>query len=186
MYAVYININGGKMKKFLEVNWYVLFVNTNQEEKVKEILQKQIGDEYEVIVPTRELRERKDGKWYKVRRKLFPGYVLIKGIMNVEFYYKLKKIPEIIKLLRSEDEFLTVDERELRVLKILIDDDDNNIGISKLYKENDRIIITEGPLVGLEGQIINVDSRKGRAKVSLSFMNEERIVELGIELVEKI
>lgn len=166
--------------------WYVLFVNSNQEEKVKEILQKRMGEKYKFMVPTRELRERKDGKWRKVRRKLFPGYVLIKGIMNVEVYYKIKKTPGIIKLLRSEDEVLTVDERELRVLKILIDNDDNNIGISKLYKENDSIRITAGPLVGLEGQILKVDSRKGRAKVCLSFMNEERVVELGVELVDKI
>ena len=167
-------------------SWYVLFVNTNQEEKVKRILEKEIGDEYKFITPTRELRERKNGKWYKIKRKLFPGYVLIKGIMNIEFYYKLKKVPEIIKLLRNEDEILTVDEKELRVLKILIDNKDNNIGISKLYKENDSIKIITGPLFGLEGQIIKVDSRKGRAKVNLCFMNEERIVELGIELIDKI
>ncbi|WP_138205987.1 antiterminator LoaP [Haloimpatiens lingqiaonensis] len=166
--------------------WYVLFVNTNQEEKVKEILQRTMGEEYKFIVPTRELRERKDGQWRNVKRRLFPGYVLIKGIMNVDVYYKLKKTPGIIKLLRSEDEVLTVDERELRVLKILIDNEDNNIGISKLYKQNDNIRITAGPLVGLEGQILKVDSRKGRAKVNLSFMNEERVVELGVELVDKI
>ncbi len=145
-----------------------------------------MGEEYKFIVPTRELRERKDGQWRNVKRRLFPGYVLIKGIMNVDVYYKLKKTPGIIKLLRSEDEVLTVDERELRVLKILIDNEDNNIGISKLYKQNDNIRITAGPLVGLEGQILKVDSRKGRAKVNLSFMNEERVVELGVELVDKI
>ncbi|MGH4118101.1 antiterminator LoaP [Clostridium sp.] len=164
--------------------WYVLFVSTNQEEKVKKILQKEIGNEYEFIVPTRELRERKNGKWQMVKRKLFPGYVLIKGIMDIDIYYKLKKVPGIIKLLSSEGEILTVDESELRVLKILIDGD--NIGISTLYKVNDSIKIVAGPLMGLEGQIIKVDSRKGRAKVSLSFMNEERIVELGIEVVDKI
>jgi transcriptional antiterminator NusG len=165
--------------------WYVLFVNTNQEEKVKTILEKEVGDDYKFIVPTRELRERKNGKWHSVKRKLFPGYVLIKGIMNIDVYYKLKRVPGIIKLLSSENEILTVDESELRVLKILIGNDDN-IGISRLYNENDIIKIIAGPLVGLEGQIIKVDSRKGRAKVSLSFMNEVRIVELGIEVVDKI
>lgn len=166
--------------------WYVLFVNANQEEKMKKILEKEVGDEYKFIVPKRELRERKDGIWHMVKRKLFPGYVLIKGIMNIEVYYKLKKIPGIIKLLSNEGDILTVDEKELRVLKILIDNDDNNIGISKLYKENDCVKIVAGPLVGLEGQIVKVDFRKGRAKVSLSFMNEERVLELGIEVVDKI
>lgn len=174
------------MKLQGQEDWYVLFVKANQEEKVKKILEKEAFEEYQFIVPTRELRERKDGKWHLVKRKLFPGYVLIKGLMNIDIYYKLKKINGIIKLLSSEGEVLTVDESELRVLKILIDNDDNNIGVSSLYKENDGVRIVAGPLMGLEGQIIKIDYRKGRAKVSLRFMNEERVVELGIEVVDKI
>lgn len=166
--------------------WYVLFVNTNQEEKVKIILEKEMGDNYKFIIPTRELRERKNGEWHKVKRKLFPGYVLIKAMMNAEVYYKIKKAHGIIKLLRDEEEILTITEKELKVLKILLGENENNIGISKLYKENEIIRIISGPLSGLEGQIVKLDCRKGRAKVNLSFMNEERIVELGIELVDKI
>ena len=85
--------------------WYVLFVNTNQEEKVKRILEKEVGNQYQFIVPTRELRERKDGKWHNVKRRLFPGYVLVKGIMSIETYYKFKRISAIIKLLSGEEEF---------------------------------------------------------------------------------
>lgn len=165
--------------------WYVLFVSTSQEEKVKSIIEKQIGDRCKVIVPTRELRERKNGKWYNIKRKLFPGYVFIKTIMDTEFYYELKTVEGIIKLLRDDEEILTVDEKELRILKILIDNNDSNIGISKLYKENDNVKILAGPLFGLEGKIIKIDYRKGRAKVNLSFMKEERVVELGVELVGK-
>lgn len=159
-----------------------IIVNANQEEKVKRILEKEVGDEYEFIVPTKEFSERKNGKWHIVKRKLFPGYVLIKGIINIEVYYKFKEVRGIIKLLRDEDEILTVYEKELKILF----DDNNNIGISTLYKQNNSMKIITGSLLGLEGQIVKVNSRKGRAKVNLSFMNEERIVELGIELVDKI
>lgn len=166
--------------------WYVLFTNTNQEEKVKKILEKEMKDECQAIIPTRELKERKNGKWYNIKRKLFPGYVLIKTIMNTEIYYKLKRVNGIIKLLRNEKEILTVSQKELKILKILIDNDDNNIGISRVYKENDSIRIIEGPLMGLEGQIVKIDTRKGRAKVNIGFINEEKLVELGIELIDKI
>ncbi|WP_297420779.1 antiterminator LoaP [Clostridium sp.] len=166
--------------------WYALFVNTNQEEKIKEILEKKMGDGHRFIVPTRELKERKSGEWRVMRRKLFPGYILMKASMNIEVYYKLKKIPGIIKLLRDDNEVLAVDEKELITLKKLLGNEESNIGISKLYKENDEIRIVAGPLSGMEGQIRKLDFRKGRAKVNLSFMNEERIVELGIELVDKI
>ena len=166
--------------------WYALFVNNNQEEKVKAILEKKMGEGYLFIVPTRELRERKSGKWQVIRRKLCPGYILMKANMNIDVYYKLKKIPGIIKLLRDDNEILAVDEREIRTLNMLLGNEGNNIGISKLYKENDEIRIIAGPLSGMEGQIRKIDFRKGRAKLNLSFMNEERIVELGFELVEKI
>jgi transcriptional antiterminator NusG len=92
--------------------------------------------------------KKKNGKWRIVKRKLFLGYVLIKTIMNTEINYKLKSVNGIIKLLRNESKVLTVAEKEL---KILID---NNIGISRLYKENDSIKIIEGCPMGLEGQII--------------------------------
>lgn len=166
--------------------WYVLFVNTNQEEKVKGILEKEIGDKYKFIIPTRELKERKNGKWHYVRRKLFPGYIFIKTSMNIDMYYKLKNAPGIIRLLRSEDEILTVSEEELNILNIFLSNNDTNIGISELYRDKDIIRIISGPLLGLEGQIVKLNFRKGRAKVSINFMNEVRVVELGIELVEKI
>ncbi|MFT8350364.1 antiterminator LoaP [Clostridium saccharoperbutylacetonicum] len=166
--------------------WYVLFVNTNQEEKVKGILEKEIGDKYKFIIPTRELKERKNGKWHYVRRKLFPGYIFIKTSMNIDMYYKLKNAPGIIRLLRSEDEILTVSEEELNILSISLSNNDSNIGISELYRDKDIIRIISGPLLGLEGQIVKINFRKGRARVSINFMNEVRVVELGIELVEKI
>lgn len=64
---------------------------------------------------------------------------------------------------------LTIDEKELEVLRVLIDKEENVIGISTLYKENDAIKIIDGPLTGFEGQIVSVNGRKGRAKVRLSF-----------------
>ncbi|MDQ2085667.1 antiterminator LoaP [Herbivorax sp. ANBcel31] len=166
--------------------WYALFVNANSEEKVKKILEKEIGDDYSIIIPKRKLRERKGGKWHFVKRKLFPGYVLLRGTLSLEDYYYLKTVPGILKPLKSEDKVLTIDENELEALRILIDKKENIIGISTVYKENDVIKIIDGPLTGFEGKIVSVNGRKGRAKVRLDFLNEERIVELGVELVDKI
>lgn len=165
--------------------WYALFVKANNEEKVKKILEREMGDDYSFIIPKRKLRERKAGKWHFVKRKLFPGYVLFRGTLSLEDYYHLKTVPGILKLLKSEDKVLTIDEKELKMLRILIDEKESIIGISTIYKENDVIKITDGPLVGFEGQIVGINARKGRAKVRLSFLNEERIVELGVQLVKK-
>jgi transcriptional antiterminator NusG len=47
-----------------------------------------------------------------------------------------------------------------------------------------RIVITEGPLVSLEGRIMDINKRKGRAKVLLSFMGEPRMIELGVSVIQ--
>ena len=52
--------------------------------------------------------------------------------------------------------------------------------------ENDKIKIVEGPLLGMEGRIESIDARKGRAKVNIDFLGSSKLVQLGIDIVEKI
>ena len=167
-------------------SWHALFVTTGHEEKVKKALEAIFQDEIKSIVPKRELRERKAGKWHKVKRTLFPGYVLIKGRITIETYYRIKKIPMLAKLLKDESGPLKIEEKELEVLNILLKDDDENIGFSTAYKEGQKVKIIDGPLVGLEGHIQSVDTRKGRAKVNIDFLGSPRTVQLGINFVDKI
>lgn len=167
-------------------SWHALFVATGQEEKVKKSLEMILSNEIQFIVPMREMRERKEGKWHQVKRKLFPGYVLLKGRITAKIYYRIKETTGLIKLLRDEEEPLKIQEKELEILNILINNNDGNIGVSTAFKENEKVKIIEGPLVGLEGLIESVNKRKGRAKVKLEFLGEKRIVELGVKFVDKI
>lgn len=164
--------------------WYALFVITGQEEKTKTAIEA-IFKDIKAIVPTRELRERKAGKWEIVKRKLFPGYVLLKGEISVEDYYKMKTLPVATNFLRDEDGLLEIDKRELRALNILLREDEN-VSISTAYKIDEKIKITQGPLVGFEANIESIDARKGRAKVKMDFLGETRIVQLGIDFIDKI
>ncbi|MDW7668650.1 MAG: antiterminator LoaP [Bacillota bacterium] len=164
--------------------WHAIYATVGQEEKAKKALLETFKNDLKVLVPKRELKERKSGKIRIVSRKLFPGYVLINGEITKEAYYKIKKIPMLLNLLKGQEGPLEIDERELAVLNILIKDE--KIKISKAYKENDIIKIVEGPLLGMEGRIESIDARKGRAKVSIDFLGTSKVVQLGIEVVEKI
>lgn len=166
-------------------SWHALFVTTGHEDKVKKAIEATFKDEIKSIVPKRELRERKSGKWHIVKRTLFPGYVLIKGKITIETYYRIKEIPMLANLLKDESGPLKIEEKELEVLNILLNGEEN-IGISTAYKEGQKIRIIDGPLVGLEGHIQSVDTRKGRAKVSIDFLGDTRTVQLGIDFVDKI
>ncbi|HCX03243.1 MAG TPA: transcription antiterminator [Clostridiales bacterium] len=167
-----------------ELKWHAIYVTVGQEEKAKKALKEVFKDDLKVLVPKRELKERKSGKYRIVHKKLFPGYIIIKGKLTKEAYYKIKKIPMLLNLLTGQEGPLEIQKRELAVLNILIRDEE--IKISKAYKENDQIKIVEGPLLGMEGRIESIDARKGRAKVSIDFLGTNKVVQLGIDVVEKI
>ena len=164
--------------------WYALFVVTGDEDNVKERLQFRLNDSnIRILVPKRRMKERKNGKWeYKVRT-LFPGYVLLNGFVGVEEYYFLKGIPGIIKFLMAKHDFLEINEYEMTILNKLICNNEV-IGSSEIYMQGNRVIVVDGPLLGLEGYIESIDKRKGRAKVMLNLMGEARIVELSITMVQ--
>lgn len=163
--------------------WYALFVPTGQEEKTQTAIENTFED-IKTLIPKRELKERRAGKWNIVKRKLFPGYVILNGNISVEDYYKIKSLPVITNFLKDEDGLLEINKRELRFLNILIRDE--NIGISTAYKEDEKIKIIDGPLAGLEANIEKIDARKGRANLKLEFLGETRIVQLGIDFIDKI
>lgn len=164
-------------------NWYALFVTTGKEEQVKGYIAQYMDDTLRAVVPKRRLKERKDGIWKEQIRTLFPGYVLVQGYIGVEEYYGIKRIPRIIKLLKSEYDPLKIEPEEMRTLSRLIGGSDM-IGYSRGFIKDGKVIVTEGPLVSLEGHIVDINRRKGRAKVQISFMGEPRVVELGLTMIE--
>lgn len=170
--------------------WYSIYVAGGLEEQVKEFLEircqgEEALRELSFIIFKRKLKERKDGQVRLVERKLFPGYLLVKGEMDVERYRLLKELMTNGKFLKEEALPAPIDEKELQMLGLLSQEKQGEIGISSYYKENDKIKIVSGPLFGFEGHIVSVNERKQRAKVKISFMGEIKEVELGVELVNK-
>jgi transcriptional antiterminator NusG len=169
--------------------WYALHVPGGREDKVKEMLEKHLNEYLGFHVLKRVLKERKDGKWNKIERNLFPGYILVNGNIDNEVYYKINEFNRVktrVNLLKNGRDLLTIDDEELRVLGLLTHIGGDTISISSIYRENDRIQVIEGPLTGLEGLILSVNKRKFRAKVSLDFIGQKRVVDLGIKMVEKV
>jgi len=166
-------------------DWYALFVATGDEENVKERVKYRFQDKLDIIVPKRKLKERKDGKWSVKIRTMFPGYVLLNGEINTEDYYNMKGIPGIIKLLRNGESLLKIDRNEIEIINRLTYNDET-IGYSNVLIENGHVMVVDGPLLSLEGYIVSINSRKGRARVRLDFLGEERTVELGVSILQPV
>ena len=64
---------------YLNKPWFVLFVKSGSEERIRRDLENRFGDELDFYVPKKLMKERKGGKWHNVIRALFPGYILING-----------------------------------------------------------------------------------------------------------
>lgn len=165
-------------------NWYALFVMTGEEDKVKERLIYRFGESnLRILVPKRRMRERYKGNWEIKLRTLFPGYVLLNGSVNIEVYNKFRGVPGLIRPLKDSTGLTEIPRNEITVLSRLICDNEI-IGSSNVYVEGGRIVVIDGPLLGMEGFIESIDRRKGRVKVRLNFIGEARLVELSVSMVQ--
>jgi len=167
------------------MSWYALYTSGGSEEKVLDILKKQIRD-FDFYIYRRLMRERNGGTWHNIERKLFPGYILMEGTMTEDAWYELKATDASFTVLRNEGDYLTLSDQEVRTLKLLDQKQDGLVDMSRVYMEGDKIHVIDGPLVGQEVRIIEVNKRKGRVKVQIDFCGSVRIIELGVEVIEKV
>ncbi|NLM11743.1 MAG: antiterminator LoaP [Clostridiaceae bacterium] len=163
--------------------WYALFVKTGEENRVKERLDYRFGGSPAVMIPKKIIKERKNGKWYRRIRNLFPGYIFIHGVLDEHNYKQLWRVPGLYKLLCTDREPVQIPKREIEVFSHLFDEEDT-IQESDIFMEGDKITIISGPLTSLQGRILKVNKRKGRARVLLDFLGEERVIDLGVNIIE--
>lgn len=166
-------------------DWHAVFVVTGDEDNVKERLKYRFGEQYSFLVPKRKLRERKGGIWSYNVRNLFPGYVLLNGNIDVNSYYSFKNIPGLLRILKSGNDVLKIEMDEIQILSRLMCNSEV-IGISEVLIENGLVRVVDGPLLNMEGIIQGINHRKGRARVILEFLGQERIVELGVSVLKPI
>lgn len=160
----------------------MLHVLTGEELEVKKVAQK---NGFNVIVPRRILKEQKNREWKSVERILIPGYVFVQAEMTAENYYTLEAVPGLINILRGASaDPEPVPENEMKVIFSLTRDSDL-VGISDIYYEGQDIKVASGPLQGMEGNIVKVDKRRFRAKVKFTIAGNEKVIELGINVLNK-
>lgn len=166
--------------------YYVIQVATNKEsvfcENVKK-LSSFLSDNYKFIHLTRELTIRRQGKTFKEIKPVFSSYVFMEsqdGLLEGTLT-ELKEIPGFAKILNSNTDISPLTDHDLSVLQHFLRIGEK-IGTSVVrFDENDRIVVVEGPLQGLEGNIIKVDRRKKRAKVQIDVKGYVHAFDLSFE-----
>ena len=158
-----------------EPAWYVAQVLTGTEEAAADKLN---SAGMEALAPAQVLQERRHGKWWPVRRIVFPGYVFIRVGMSPRAYYYIKQLPHVIRLLGTDGPEAVPDE-QMEIVQTFANDG-RDFGMSEGDKIDGKTVITSSPLAQLEGKIVKVNARARRATVEVPILDATYQVDVGI------
>jgi len=162
------------------MKWYVLHVMTGEETTVKDKLLRDLPGT-NALVPRRKIKERHRGIWKEVIRILFPSYVFVQMKLDEKNYYAARGIPGVFKFLGPNGPAAVPDNQMANVLRWC--GGEELVGLSRI-EIGKEIKVIDGPLKGMEGQIIRIDKRKGRARVKITLFQEAKEIDLGIEIIQ--
>lgn len=169
------------------MDYYAIQVKTKAEDQFiqllnKIFLSKQLDET--LYFPKRKLQITKKGIKTQQIQPIFSSYVFLETKdFSDELYWMLRTSPGFYRFLPNNNQPTQLLGRDLATLKHFISFGSIADTSKVSFDEQDRIIVSEGPLKGLEGKIVKVDKRKGRAKVKLDLYEESFLVDLAFELM---
>ncbi len=177
----------------MEKNWYVVHTYSGYENKVKANLEKRVesmGMEdkiFRVVVPEEEETEFKDGKKKVMKKKVFPGYVLVEIVMTDDSWYVVRNTPGVTGFVGSAGHGskptpLLPDEVNFILKRMGMDE--RRVEID--FELNETVKVTEGPFANFTGSIEEIDHDKNKLKVLVNMFGRETPVELDFSQVSKL
>ncbi|MDP2743684.1 MAG: transcription termination/antitermination protein NusG [Dehalococcoidia bacterium] len=171
-------------------HWYVVHTYSGYEDRVQRNLEQRIkfmdaADRVsQVVVPTEEEIEVKEGQRRTVRKKVFPGYVLIQMLLDDKTWEVVRNTPGVTGFVGRENKPEALAEEE--VSKIMSQMADKVPRVKVGFAKGQSIRVTDGPFIDFVGVVDEISSDKGKAKVLLSLFGRETPVELDLLQVEKL
>jgi transcriptional antiterminator NusG len=179
----------GEVESSQDGQWYVLHTYSGYENKVKKTIESRVealdmGDKvFEIVVPTQEEIEIKQGQRINVQRKVFPGYVLVRMEMDEDSWYQLRNTPGVTGFVSFNNKPVSLTEQEAQgVLKGMAAEAPK---VKIQFTLGDTIRIIDGPFADFRGEIDEINNEKGKIKVLVSFFGRETPVELDFLQAER-
>jgi transcriptional antiterminator NusG len=171
-----------------QVNYYALQVKTRSEEKYIKLLKAMHPEvPFPVYFPKRRIDIRRQGLVSQSVTAVFPGYIFVEVDEEEDIHrhqWAFRRIDGFFRFLKSNQNITPMSGRDLEVALHFIKNVGPVAGRSRVYfDDNSRIVVVDGPLMGLEGRIIKVDKRKRRAKIKLDLYNDSFSIDLGFEVI---
>ncbi len=169
--------------------WYVVHSYSGYENKVKKNLEQRIESMgmrdqiFQIIVPTEEEVEIRDGHKRTTRRRVFPGYILVDMILSDESWYVVRNTPGVTGFVGTATKPSPLRQEE--VDKILKRMESEAPRVRVTFREGQRVRIIEGPFADFIGTVDELDVDRGKVRVLVSFFGRETPVELDFLQVER-
>jgi transcriptional antiterminator NusG len=164
--------------------WYVVHTYSGYENKVMTNLEKTVENRklhdliQDVRVPTETVTEIKDNETKEVKRKLFPGYVLVKMVMTDESWYVVRNIRGVTGFVGPSSKPVPLSPEEVTKLDV------GSHSIEVSYKVGDVVRINDGPLSGYLGQVEAIETENNLVRVVVSMFGRETPIELTLGQVD--
>ena len=170
--------------------WYVIHVKTGYEARVKKALQQRIvslGVEdriFDIIIPMREIVAVKKGKKSKVQEKVFPGYVLIKMVLDDDSWLVVRTTEGVTGFVGAGLKPTPISEKEVEAIIQFVQQEQPKFKTK--FSVGEAVKIIEGPFADFLGTIEAIDDERGKVRVLISIFDRETPVELDFLQVAKL
>ena len=178
------------------MDWYILKVAFNREDSIREALEKRIklhGMEShfgEIMIPTEDVVTfTRNGTRRVVKRKLYPGYLMIYMTVNDDSWFLVRETPGVGDFTGSGGKPTPMDPHDVeRIIKSVRPDEESEQGLKTAipFKVGDRVRVKEGYFQNLEGDVEKVDEANGQITVMISIFGRSTPVELNHWQVEAV
>lgn len=173
-----------------QMKWYVVHTYSGHEERVRKNLSERINsmdahdDIAEVVIPTEEEIEVKNGKRRTVQKKILPGYVLLQMKMSDRNWSIVRGTPGVIGFVSSGSKPTPLGQDEVdRIIKQM---EAEAPRVKVGFRQGQSVRVVDGPFMDFIGQVDEINTEKGKVKVLLSLFGRETPVELDYLQVEKL
>lgn len=170
--------------------WYVTHTYSGHENKVKTNLAKRVkafnlkGQIEEVLIPTQQTIEIKDGKKREIQQRIFPGYVLIKMVMSDDAYSCIRHTPGVTGFVGVGNKPSPLNEKEVRAIKAFAEQKAPKLKAE--FKVGEAVKIIEGPFTDFIGSVESMNEAQGKLTVLVSIFGRETPVELNFLQITRL
>ncbi len=174
------------------MKWYIIHTTPGRENKVKEQILKRVDEAHmhksfgEILIPTEDVAELKNGQKKIVQRRLYSGYVFLQMDFSDDAWHLVRKTPNVTGFIGGQARPSPMKDSEVAEIMQKMEQTQNKPAPKIMFAPNEALRIIEGPFKDFNASVHSVDYDKGKLKVDVTVFGRQTAIELAFSDVQKI